>query len=517
MKHTWKREPLSHRQAWARRVELVRAALGGPACPTPTALGSRQLGPVLSDIVDVTDRSHVWLVLATLTGILPDTTTVIETSRYCEFDGGRSLWRAVAEHTTDESAAWNVRVESKSILLDVMHTSQSDLRTGIQRVVRQTVRRWVRDHGRAASTVAWTNHFQSMRELTPLEQHRVLGADHDVEPLDEVSGKRSEPVVVVPWHTTYLLPELGVELPRTSRLAALSEFMPGRTGVIGYDCVPITSAETTVVGHPDVFARHLVAVRNFDVVSTISNAAGHEYEGWRDSLTAIGVTGPQIVPVSLPVEIPEPEPDATADADVQFRAGRLPLVLVVGSHEPRKNHLAVLHAAELLWRDGLEFSLSFVGGTSWGDQAFSKRISELQQLGRPVDTTSKLPDRLLWPAYRLARLTVFPSLNEGFGLPLAESLAAGTPAVTSNFGSMREIAEGGGALMIDPHDDDALADAMRTLLTDDAVHARLTAEAQARAAHPRTWDDYSAEVWDALVGGPTPPDEITRSSMEARS
>jgi glycosyltransferase involved in cell wall biosynthesis len=96
---------------------------------------------------------------------------------------------------------------------------------------------------------------------------------------------------------------------------------------------------------------------------------------------------------------------------------------------------------------------------------------------------------------------VFPSLNEGFGLPLAESLAAGTPAVTSDFGSMREIAEGGGALMVDPHDDHAIADAMRTLLTDDAVHARLTAEAQARAAHPRTWDDYAAEVWDALTKG----------------
>jgi len=264
--------------------------------------------------------------------------------------------------------------------------------------------------------------------------------------------------------------------------------------------VPITSAETTVPGHPDNFARYLVALRDFDVIATISQASGHEFEGWRDTLSAIGTTGPSIVPVSLPVEIPESEPTAMAEAEMHFRAGRLPVVLVVGSHEPRKNHLAVLHAAELLWRDGLQFSLSFVGGTSWSGEAFDRRILELQGAGRPVDSTSQLPDRLLWEAYRLARFTVFPSLNEGFGLPLAESLAAGTPAVTSDFGSMREIAEGGGALMVDPHDDHALVAAMRTLLEDDVVLARLTAETQARAAHPRTWDDYAADVWDVVTG-----------------
>ena len=70
----------------------------------------------------------------------------------------------------------------------------------------------------------------------------------------------------------------------------------------------------------------------------------------------------------------------------------------------------------------------------------------------------------------MARFTVFPSLNEGFGLPLAESLACGTPAVTSDFGSMREIVDGGGgALLVDPRDDHSVADGMRSLLTDDGL------------------------------------------------
>ena len=62
---------------------------------------------------------------------------------------------------------------------------------------------------------------------------------------------------------------------------------------------------------------------------------------------------------------------------------------------------------------------------------------------------------------------------------------------------MAELAAEGGALTCDPHDDHSLADALRTLLTDDAVHARLSEEARRRPT--RTWDMYAAEVWDFLV------------------
>jgi hypothetical protein len=62
---------------------------------------------------------------------------------------------------------------------------------------------------------------------------------------------------------------------------------------------------------------------------------------------------------------------------------------------------------------------------------------------------------------------------------------------------MLEIAAGGGALTVDPHDDHAIAAAMRTLLVDDVVHDRLSAEALNRPA--RTWDDYAREVWNLLV------------------
>ena len=94
---------------------------------------------------------------------------------------------------------------------------------------------------------------------------------------------------------------------------------------------------------------------------------------------------------------------------------------------------------------------------------------------------------------------MFPSVNEGFGLPVAESLACGTPVITSNFGAMKEIADaGGGALLVDPRDDDSVTDGMRALLTDDALLARLAAEAVARPVG--SWDVYAEETWKRLTG-----------------
>jgi glycosyltransferase involved in cell wall biosynthesis len=172
------------------------------------------------------------------------------------------------------------------------------------------------------------------------------------------------------------------------------------------------------------------------------------------------------------------------------------MVLMVGSFEPRKNHLGVLHAAETLWREGLDFELTFIGGSGWGSE-IPDRIAALTQFGRPITVLRNVDRARLDQAYRSARFTVFPSRHEGYGLPVAESLEAGIPAITSDFGSLRELAAGGGALMVDPHNDIALADAMRRLLSDDAELALLRRQIADRP--PRTWDDYAHELWTLLV------------------
>jgi glycosyltransferase involved in cell wall biosynthesis len=261
--------------------------------------------------------------------------------------------------------------------------------------------------------------------------------------------------------------------------------------------VPLSSAETTADGMGGGFSMMLSAIANGDRIATISEASAIEYRGWRTMLAGAGLAGPEIEPIMLPVEAHRTTPEALGQARDLLVAGNLPMVLCVGSHEPRKNHLAVLAAAERLWREGIAFSLVFVGGNAWSSEQFTHELAMLRDAGRPVESVRALSDDLLWAAYGLARCVIFPSLNEGFGLPVAESLASGTPVITSGYGSMLEIAETGGALLVDPRDDQDITDALRRMLTDDELHAHLTE--QARATPVRTWDDYAERLWAYLV------------------
>jgi len=439
------------------------------------------------------DGARAWLLLATMTGRLPDGSQVDSLIRTAELDGvPAALARVIVDLplAAPGEVAWpEVRVLLDTTLVDVQHTATREVATGIQRVTREVTRRWVRDH--QPTLIGWHADLTAMRVLSAAEAQRACwGGSAGTLPADDT--------IVVPWRCTYLLPELAIEIDQVTRLQAMAQYSGTTLNLIGYDLVPVTTAETINEIIAPGFARNLSAVRYARNVAAISEAAAEEYRGWSAMLAGTGLPGPRIAAVPLPAEAPAADPDAVAAGNRRLRVGRLPLILVVGSHEPRKNHLSVLHAAELLWREGHQFGLTFIGGNAWSSEPFVHRFGQLVGAGRPMEAFTAATDELLWRAYRAARFTVFPSFNEGFGLPVAESLACGTPVITSNFGSMKEIADaGGGALLIDPRDDHDLVDAMRTLLTDDHLHAELSN--QARSRPPRTWDDYADEVWAALA------------------
>lgn len=440
------------------------------------------------------DESTAWLLLAVLEGRLPTRPAVVATARQAELDGLHTCVAAVAHRALRQpaSSGWPaVRVVTDRVLLDVHNTALAGIATGVQRVTREVSRRWNRDPG--VMMVGWSRDLDAIRALSAAEVHRLVGGD-DEAPVVEVDDGES---VVVPWGCLYVVPELATEPLRTERLSCLAACSGNPFSMIGYDLIPVTTAETCY----DVssgFVGILTAARHARSVAPISAAAGEEWLGWRRMLAGTGYPGPDIQPVLLPTEVQPADADRIARARERLTVASLPLVLVVGSHEPRKNHLAVLHAAETLWQEGHRFSLTLIGGNAWKSEPFYERLDELIEAGRPVEAISAATDDLLWGGYRVARFTVFPSLNEGFGLPLAESLGCGTPAITSNFGAMREIAEGGGgALLVDPRNDRSITDAIRALLSDDVLLERLRREAASRPI--RTWDAYADEVWKVLT------------------
>lgn len=471
------------------RMQLVVSVLGDEPADDAGEL-IRQIADLLQD--GETDR--LWLARAVIEAKLPTTERMKAILRRARLGGPWSVLTPALRALRAAPTVPIVRVDVGRVTCDVHSTAETDFLSGIQRVVRAVAVRWHAE--RDVHFLGWTDDFGAMRELTDLEHARMFS-----EQVTSATRSDRRPVVVVPWRGVHLVPELPSGALRVSRIAAIGRYSGCRVGIIGYDVIPLTTSSSVAPGMVGAFSHYLAACRDAHRIVAISDAAGEEYKGWRSMLAGIRGSGPEIGVATLPVAGQTPSVPALARAQLTLGLTSAPMVLVVGSHEPRKNHLAVLHAAELLWREGLRFTLTFVGASSWRAEAFEAGVAELHRVGRAIRTIRGLPDDELWAGFQLAHCTLFPSLNEGYGLPVAESLAVGTPVIASDFGSTRDIvAPAGtplGGLLVDPRDDHAIADALRTMLTDPETYQRLRAEA---AQHqPGSWDDYADQVWAFLV------------------
>lgn len=477
-----RRRDRGREQVLAERYRTVLAAEGEPADAATPLAGLRDRCAALLDSLGA---DGVWLLHAVVAAALPTDDAVRRLRRRAELDGAAAVLAEIEESVADTAA--KVRVVTQGTVVDIHQLVVSPFRTGIQRVAHELSARWVA--GGDVLPVRWTDDFAAMRPLTDAEHRHALDLPGD--------PAAAGPEVVVPWRARYVLPEVALDKSRTARMRALALHSRCATRAVVYDLVPIAGAETTEVGVSSDFSHQLTALRHFERVASDSGAATREYEGWRTMLGSVGIAGPEVVTIPLGVTTHRPTPDQIAAARARYTIPTVPLVLCVGSHEPRKNHLGVLHAARLLWQEGARFSLLFVGGNSWGSGPFRRWVAELTADGAPVEVVSGIGDTELWALYHAAHFTLFPSFSEGFGLPVVESLACGTPVVTSDVGAMRETAAAGGALLVDPRDHRDIAAAMRRLLTDDELHATLSAQARRRPV--RTWDAYADEVRAALL------------------
>jgi glycosyltransferase involved in cell wall biosynthesis len=178
-------------------------------------------------------------------------------------------------------------------------------------------------------------------------------------------------------------------------------------------------------------------------------------------------------------------------------------ILFVGTLEPRKNIHTLLRAfAQLIAempQDGP--MLVIAGGNGWGGEDYGSTVDALK-LHRHVRFAGFVEDDHLPDLYRGALLFVYPSLYEGFGLPVLEAMACGTPVITSDRTSLPEVA-GGAALVVDPTRPEALAAAMASLLNDSGLRQVLRTKGLARA-QAFTWDAVARQtiaVYRAVGGG----------------
>lgn len=261
-----------------------------------------------------------------------------------------------------------------------------------------------------------------------------------------------------------------------------------------HDLVPLRLPQTTLDDKARFIRLMRLLSREADHLVTVSEASR------RDILQLLGVDGARVTNTWQSVEPFAPATRERTEALVRGALGLEPrgYLLFFGAIEPKKN---VGRLLEAYYASGVATPLVLVGKEAWGVDDELAHLRAAQAGGGParVIHLQHAPRVLLEALVRGARAVVFPSLYEGFGLPVAEAMAAGAAVLTSDRASLPEVA-GDAALQVDPYDAAALAEALRRLDGDEALRSELSARARGQAERfsPAAYAQRLAPVYCSL-------------------
>jgi glycosyltransferase involved in cell wall biosynthesis len=249
-----------------------------------------------------------------------------------------------------------------------------------------------------------------------------------------------------------------------------------------HDCIiesdPVFRPGGRLFGAAYTLATRLAIART-SAIATISEATRTELE----RRYRIRVGDDAVIPHGVGEDfLEQPEPPTAA---ARFRAPHR-YVLHVGVHRPHKNHAVLIEAFARVARDVPDVRLVLVGQR---DERFPVGVDELvggHGVADRVDLLENVDNAQLLDLYRNASAFAFPSLMEGFGLPVLEAMASGVPAVISDDPATVE-AGSGAALVVPRRDVAAWAEALRTVLTEEQVVDDMVTRGR-KVAHENTWD-----------------------------
>ena len=261
----------------------------------------------------------------------------------------------------------------------------------------------------------------------------------------------------------------------------------------------LTVHDLTFMHYPSCAPPGLVAYLNSAVPRSVRRARlilADSESTKRDIVELLG-TPPSKVRVVYAGVGPEFKPVTQVDVLAGVRARyslAWPFVLNVGTLEPRKNHLRLIRSFAQLLPHHPDLRLVLVGGKGWLYEDVQAEVARLNLEDRVV-FPGFVADADLPALYSLASVFAYPSLYEGFGLPVLEAMACGTPVVCSNASSLPEVA-GDAALLVDPTDVDALARALDQALNDQPLRQAMRIRGQSQAAR-FTWSAAARTLLDA--------------------
>jgi glycosyltransferase involved in cell wall biosynthesis len=254
-----------------------------------------------------------------------------------------------------------------------------------------------------------------------------------------------------------------------------------RLSILIHDLIPIRFPEYGRLGEDARHRRRMTtAIRNATTLITISAETARDLSSF---IAEAGVAPPPMITGLLGVE-------TGFCADAPTLRAKKPYFVTLGTIEPRKNHLTLLH----VWRRLAERlgeatpTLVIVGRRGWENEMVIDLLDRSPGVRAHVVEANDLPDTALPALVKGARALLFPSFSEGFGLPLAEALALGAPTVASDLPAFHEIA-GDRVDYLDPLDGPAWERAVSEL-ADGASPRRAEMAARAEGFRAPAWDDH---------------------------
>ena len=405
--------------------------------------------------------------------------------------------------------------DETTLLADVTNACHDTANSGVMRVTRKLSRHLQR--GLTTVFVLWDASAHAF--VLPYEDEIHTLCSYQGPEADAIRYRSAE------GRPRSLLSDVLPDLPGTRRVFLWTETVKAEilqeatpwlrergiaTAAVFHDAIPVLRPELVSQEVRRNHGAYMTALAELDLALPTARHNQQDLEDfWRDTglkPRAAAVTANLAAEIDGVPRVTQP---------LQPAANRTRQALFVSTLEPRKNHIRLLRAVEIMYQTHPEaegaLSLHLIGNRYAGNDEIPDFVEGFCASHPNVRWLGVVDDDTLRSEYASCDFTVYPSEIEGFGMPIVESLWAGKPCLCSSAGSIGELAAQGGCLTVDVLDEKAMADALFQLITDQSLLCRLSTEAVSRPI--TTWGEYADSVTRAFCSLHIAPRAISGADL----